>query len=522
MQHSFLHSFIYLFMYLAIDPVATLSIMGSSEMRCNSLLYSLVFGESVLNDAVSIVLFNTFIKFHTAQLLNPNAEFSNSTIGIMLQDFVVVSCGSIVIGVILGLICSFIGKHTDIKVFPEYETSMLVLFAYGSFAFTESLGLSGIMSLFFYGIVLSYYNSYNLSPTSEVTLHNIFKSFSCLSEFFVFLYIGMGLFTARYFRQFNFWFFVLCIVICIIARFLNTFPLTFLANFVRKVKVPIKMQMVIWFAGLRGAISFALSLNMPLQHRDLYVSTTLSVVVFTTVVFGGLTEPILTKMGMRQVDIVGDGSLHALGEGLGLDEDTAEGPYKNVLSTDDDDSGIYMQGTTINSGSVVSSSHGLTNNNGCISSSNRRLYRESDDLGNSDNSGRNVPAASASLSTSSSSSSGLIGRVFRLLRYLPKPNEVLFYIDVHYMSHAFGGPNSVISDDIDRETNNIDSSSSINTNNNSNMNSRSNNYDNENDSINTINRSNNNSKYNSSSSPIHSSTSSRSRLDNTNGISHSK
>jgi sodium/hydrogen exchanger 8 len=48
----------------AVDPVATLSIMGNPEINCDRLLYSLVFGESVLNDAVSIVLFHTFATFY--------------------------------------------------------------------------------------------------------------------------------------------------------------------------------------------------------------------------------------------------------------------------------------------------------------------------------------------------------------------------------------------------------------------------------------------------------------------------
>ena len=46
----------------AVDPVATLSIMGNPELHCDPLLYSLVFGESVLNDAVAIVLFRVFFK----------------------------------------------------------------------------------------------------------------------------------------------------------------------------------------------------------------------------------------------------------------------------------------------------------------------------------------------------------------------------------------------------------------------------------------------------------------------------
>jgi NhaP-type Na+/H+ or K+/H+ antiporter len=54
-----------------------------------------------------------------------------------------------------------------------------------------------------------------------------------------------------------------------------------------------------WFAGLRGAISFALSLNMPGEHKDLYVTTTLSLVIITTIGLGGFTERVLSKMGMK-------------------------------------------------------------------------------------------------------------------------------------------------------------------------------------------------------------------------------
>ena len=50
---------------------------------------------------------------------------------------------------------------------------MLFLFAYGSYALGESVELSGIMALFFCGIVLAHYNSYNLSKTSQVLAHKI-------------------------------------------------------------------------------------------------------------------------------------------------------------------------------------------------------------------------------------------------------------------------------------------------------------------------------------------------------------
>ena len=142
------------------------------------------------------------------------------------------------------------------KKYPEYEISMLFLFAYGSYSFSESLQLSGIMSLFFCGVVLSHYNTNNLSATSRETAHNIFKSLSVLSEYFVFLYLGMSIFTGK--SEINITFLLLVTLLCIVGRFLNIFPLSALANMGRKQPIPLQMQSVIWFAGLRGAIAFAL------------------------------------------------------------------------------------------------------------------------------------------------------------------------------------------------------------------------------------------------------------------------
>eukprot|EP00615_Pteridomonas_danica_P004937 CAMPEP_0114350434 /NCGR_PEP_ID=MMETSP0101-20121206/16351_1 /TAXON_ID=38822 ORGANISM="Pteridomonas danica, Strain PT" /NCGR_SAMPLE_ID=MMETSP0101 /ASSEMBLY_ACC=CAM_ASM_000211 /LENGTH=239 /DNA_ID=CAMNT_0001489649 /DNA_START=1260 /DNA_END=1979 /DNA_ORIENTATION=+ len=82
---------------------------------------------------------------------------------------------------------------------------------------------------------------------------------------------------------------------------------------------------MIWFSGLPGAISFALSQSMPGKHHDLFVTTTLSVVIFSTVVMGGLTAPMLTCTGMRSIDV----GLSAEKEALlthDLDEDNEYAP----------------------------------------------------------------------------------------------------------------------------------------------------------------------------------------------------
>ena len=281
----------------AVDPVATLSIMGSPELNCDPLLYSLVFGESVLNDAIAISLFKVFLRYYDPD----GPDFSPSEIPAALAQFFMVSILSVLVGVLLGLVASYMYKHTQLADFPNLETSLLFCFCYLCYATAEALELSGIMALFFNGIVLSHYNSYNLSPTAHVASEQIFATLATVTETVVFVYMGMVVFTGT-FEHYSIIFSLMALLFCLLGRLLNTFPLSFLANLCRgdDEKIPFQMQIVLWFAGLRGAIAFALAVNMPGDHSDLYAATTLSICIFTTVVCGGTTEKILNHMGMKQ------------------------------------------------------------------------------------------------------------------------------------------------------------------------------------------------------------------------------
>lgn len=280
----------------AVDPVATLSIMGNDDLNVDPLLYSLVFGESVLNDAIAISLFRTFAKYYKPD----GPDWSESEIPGALVSFLVVTTLSIFVGVALGLLASWIYKHTDLKCFPKLETSLLFCFCYLCYATGEALELSGIMALFFQGITLSHYNSYNLSATAHVASEEIFSTFATITETIVFIYMGMGVFTGK-FSNWDVGFSFLSLVACLIGRFLNIFPLSYIANYWRKGRNRIsgQMQVVLWFAGLRGAIAFALAENMPGNHKEVYQTATLSICIFTTVVCGGFTEKMLTIFGMK-------------------------------------------------------------------------------------------------------------------------------------------------------------------------------------------------------------------------------
>merc|ERR1712193_6413 len=98
----------------------------------------------------------------------------------------------------------------------------------------------------------------------------------------------MGVFTSL--NKWNLNFLLLVYIFCLLGRALNIFPLSWLSNLGRKnqsCRITYKMQAVLWFSGLRGAIAFSLSENMPGPNRKAYKTVTLSICILTTVICGG-------------------------------------------------------------------------------------------------------------------------------------------------------------------------------------------------------------------------------------------
>lgn len=293
----------------AIDPVATLSVFA--DLNAKPLLYNLVFGESVLNDAVAIVLFKVLSSFHA------QAEFTLATIPYVFVVFSAVSLGSILVGVACACLCALLLKglklHTPVEeASPSFDTvvysySLAFLSAYLSYLLAEAMSLSGIMSLFFTGICHAHYCFYNMTKESHLTITKSFDTIAFLCETFVFLYLGIQVPSMDHFLDPGL--LLSAIPFCLISRALNIFPLAHLANKRRVVKIPMKMQMMQWACGLRGAIAYALSVNMPRgdqRQARAFEDTTLAIVIFSTLVFGGATGPLLKYLRLRESDTLED------------------------------------------------------------------------------------------------------------------------------------------------------------------------------------------------------------------------
>lgn len=119
-----------------------------------------MFGEGILNDAVSIILFNTVMKY-TAK----NSEITLSTPFTIASDFLQLAFNSLFIGLIFGLLSSYVLKQC--RVFsknPVQESMMIFCFGYLSYVISEVAENSGIISLLTAGVVMAHYTWYNLSP----------------------------------------------------------------------------------------------------------------------------------------------------------------------------------------------------------------------------------------------------------------------------------------------------------------------------------------------------------------------
>jgi len=267
----------------AVDPVATLAIFSAIDVHPT--LYMLVFGESVLNDAVSIVMTDTIIHFNDAE--------AGSAIGSAIGDFFLSFSVSGLLGAVFALVLSLLLKHMALQKTPSLEFCTVCLFAYGPYFLAEGLQLSGIMAILSSGIVMSHYAHYNLSFMTQVTVQQVFRTFAFLAESCVFAYLGMAIFSFTH--SFQPAFIVWSIILCLGGRGLNIGLLSLLANRFRQTKITPQQQFIMWFSGLRGAIAFALALHLPFDEetKKVLVSTTLVIVLFTIVFMGGATNPMI-------------------------------------------------------------------------------------------------------------------------------------------------------------------------------------------------------------------------------------
>lgn len=286
----------------ATDPVTILAIFN--QYKVDPKLYTVIFGESLLNDAVSIVMYETLSRFHGTEVYLSSIFHG---IGIFLLSFSV----SMALGVSFGLGMSLLLKHSYLNHYPSIESCLVALCAYTCYFFSNGLSMSGIVSLLFCGITLKHYAYHTMSRRTQRASKSLFSTLAQLSENFIFIYLGMALFTSApvsepvtsYVKPL---FITITTVAVVFTRYAAVFPLSEGINLFQKhargqrsEELPHSYQMMLFWAGLRGAVGVALAAGFKGPNAQILRTTVLVVVVLTVLFFGGTTARMLEVLGIR-------------------------------------------------------------------------------------------------------------------------------------------------------------------------------------------------------------------------------
>lgn len=294
------------------DPLTILAIF--SDMHVDVNLYALVFGESVLNDAVSLVLSGAIQNY--GEHYSSSGDFESHAFLRSVGNFFSVFFLSLVIGASMGCCTALMTKFTHIRDFPLLESALFVLMSYSTFLIAEAAELTGVVAVLFCGICQAHYTYNNLSDDSRTRTKQIFELLNFLAENFIFSYIGVSMFTFPK-HHFDPLFIFTGFMCAAIGRAINIYPLSALLNIARKPKISWNFQHMLFFAGLRGAMSFALAIrNTVSDARQAMLTTTSLIVIATVIVQGGASNFLLNWLKIP----------------VGVDDEREVLPYQGVRS----------------------------------------------------------------------------------------------------------------------------------------------------------------------------------------------
>nr|XP_033801633.1 sodium/hydrogen exchanger 6 [Geotrypetes seraphini] len=279
----------------ATDPVTVLAIFH--ELQVDVELYALLFGESVLNDAVAIVLSSSIVAYQPAG--DNSHTFDVTAMFKSIGNFLGIFSGSFAMGAVTGIVTALVTKFTKLREFQLLETGLFFLMSWSTFLLAEAYGFTGVVAVLFCGITQAHYTYNNLSQESQHRTKQLFELLNFLAENFIFSYMGLALFTFQN-HVFNPAFIMGSFLAVFLGRAANIYPLSLLLNFGRRNKIGSNFQHMMMFAGLRGAMAFALAIRDTATYaRQMMFTTTLLIVFFTVWVFGGGTTAMLSCLHIR-------------------------------------------------------------------------------------------------------------------------------------------------------------------------------------------------------------------------------
>ena len=277
---SFITALLFGSLIAATDPVAVVALFRS--LGVPKRLQLLIEGESLFNDGTAIVVFNLMVTIAVTGYFN---------LGESILNFLIVAGGGLIIGFILGLLISLGISMIDN---PLIETTLTSVLAFGSYIIAEQFHVSGVLAVVAAGIVSGNLGPSRMSPTSRILAFNFWEIAAFLANSFIFLLIGLQIDLNILLTDWNaiLW----AILAVLVARAASIYGLSWIGS-----GIPIRYKHVLYWGGLRGAISLALAISLPASlgaQKEIIQSMAFGVVLFTLLVQGITMKPFITRMGL--------------------------------------------------------------------------------------------------------------------------------------------------------------------------------------------------------------------------------
>ncbi|XP_035378964.1 sodium/hydrogen exchanger 2 [Electrophorus electricus] len=273
----------------AVDPVAALAVF--EDVNVNEQLYIVVFGESLFNDAVTVVLYNLFN--HVAELPVVDAP----DVFLAVVRFFVVGLGGILLGVLFGFVAAFTTRFT--RKVREIEPLFIFMYSYLAYLLAEFLSLSSIMAIVTCALTMKHYVEENVSQRSCTTIRHAIRMLGTVSETLIFFFLGVVTITTDH--EWNWGYVLFTLLFAQLWRGLGILVLTQIINPFRTIPFNFKDQFGLAYGGLRGAVTFALVYTLPdsIFRKKLFVTASIVIIIFTVFVQGISIRPIIKLINVR-------------------------------------------------------------------------------------------------------------------------------------------------------------------------------------------------------------------------------
>lgn len=293
------------------DAVAASSV--TKGLGLTPKLVAIIEGESLVNDASGLIAY----KYAIAAVAAGNFFFWEAGL-----NFLWVSIAGIGIGLLIGYLMYLI--HKKFICDDVIDVTLTLLTPFASYLLAEQFHFSGVLAVVTTGLYLSFRSSEIFSHQSRVMAYTVWEVVVFVLNGLIFILIGLQLrsvmegisdYPASSLLLYGF---VISIVV-ILVRFLAVLPTEYLPKFFRRRNsgsgmIGTRNMVVFGWAGMRGVVSMAAALALPLTlpdgtvfpHRNLVIYLTFCVILSTLLLLGFTLPWIIRKLKIEPHSIVAE------------------------------------------------------------------------------------------------------------------------------------------------------------------------------------------------------------------------